>query len=150
MSVDVEIRPLIDFEGVTHKGKHIVPISSTHVAYSYIDGLSDTELTEYANELKAEIKNAEKLMYGKLIVLGHVEGVTSDRDKAKKRKSRLENTGKVFSSKQMTVPGQAGPPKREAAPTVTEIKQGMTNLAKSLSPEMKAKMLEVLKKMKEK
>lgn len=139
----VEIKPLVDDEGVTHSGKHIVPVFAdgktvTHIASSYVDSLSDTELESFLTELQEEVRKAERIMYSKIFAKSTVEIALSERKKARKRHDRAQRLENLQSKKTVSVPKQA---------TTTEVKDVLKEQMSAMlkTPEGKKKMAELLK-----
>lgn len=78
--------PLLDDEGVEHKGKHIVitgPIWQTNAAI--IAGLSDTELENHIESFRKLVNEAEKSTEYRRIKLAMLEFEKGDRKRARRR-----------------------------------------------------------------
>lgn len=143
LAIDVEIRPLIDDDGVTHKGKHIVPVAGTHISLHYIDTLSDKELEEFLTELKEEIRRTERMLYSKLLAQTTVETSLVERGKARKRSERAESLSRAVSSKQVIAPPRGVSAKSAPALATQDVVAELK--AKASTPEGKKAMLELLK-----
>ena len=137
LSVDVEIKPLVDDEGVTHKGKWITEVGGTHIAANYIDNLTDEELAAFAHEYQGKIREAEKLMYSRIMVKDRLDIAITDREKKKTRENRAERLARTVSTRQVIAPPIV------AKPTSVEVSAKIAEL--KTSPEGKKQMLEILK-----
>jgi hypothetical protein len=144
LTVDTEIKPLIDEDGVKHTGKHIIPIGGTYAATSFVDTLSDEDLRAYAEEYRAKVKEAEFMLYSRLIVSGNLDQKVLERERKRRLAGRAARIAKTPEGKQVILPGPGQKPTVpkavEAVLTPKEIFAGLMS-----TPEGKAKLVEVLK-----
>lgn len=142
ISFESKVEPLIDDEGVTHTGKRITPIGDTYVVTDYIANLSDEDLVKMLVEYQTKIKDAEKLLYSRIIVHNTIRGAVADRDHKKKMRDRAARVMKdATGAKTISLPGSSQ--LRQPKPQMS-VKDSFAASAAGMTPEQKLELFNKL------
>lgn len=138
--VETKIEPLVDDEGVTHTGRHIIPVNNTYIVTEYIDRLTDDELKAQVLAYQQKIKEAEQLLYSRVIVESTLRNNLEDRVKKKRVQDKAARIVRdATGSKTVVLPG-ANVRQRSASAAPTLNADMFKNMAAGMTPEQKAAM----------
>ena len=140
----VTIGPLVDDEGVTHTGKHIVPVGDTFVAARYIDSLDDAALEVMLMEYKAKVQEAEKMLYSHTIVAGTVEMAISERKRKKRIQDHAARIVRTPQGKQIVLPGRGTTSRVPQKVGADAVKERIALMSKEEKKAFLAKLFEIL------
>lgn len=151
IKVDVTIGPLVDQEGVTHNGRFITPIGDTFQSLSFLNDLSTNDAKAMIVEYQTKIKDAEKLMYSRLIVKSTLERLVEDREKHERFKAKAARIAKnLDGSKTVVMPGQPAPKAKAPVIDIKTVLLSLGRAAVSGTPEEKAQAAAILATLKSK
>lgn len=90
VNTKIEVKPLVDTEGVSHKGRQLILTGETWMRNrDIISQMTDIELCAKVTSLKQAVKEAEMILDYRRISLSQVENEESDRYSRKLGRRRL-------------------------------------------------------------